>query len=287
MKIGTVTIDGRPVTVVSRDGRLVRLDHAPVGTAFVSAWVASDTSLHDQVAQALTYELPPEVWVDPETAIFLPPIPDARLVIAIGLNYASHCREQGKEPPATPVFFAKLPSCLTGHRQSVVHWPVTSRLDFEGELAVVIGRGGRAIPEHEALSALFGYSVFNDVTARDLQRSDGQWVRGKSLDTFGPMGPLITLARDVPDPQALRLQTRVNGELRQDASTAEMAFGVARIVAHVSQAITLRPGDVITTGTPAGVGVFASPPRFLEKDDRMEVTIEGLGTLSNTVAGPD
>ncbi len=288
MKFGTITVAGQPVTVIAHRGMLVPLASAPCGCPFIAAWCLEEASgpLHQIAAGALSGAVPRSAWLDPAEAVFLPPVPDCRTVIAIGLNYASHCAEQGKETPLTPMFFAKLPSCLAAHRQPVIRWPVTSQLDFEGELAVVIGRGGRAIPESEALSRVFGYSVFNDVTARDLQHADRQWVRGKSLDTFGPMGPLMTTAEDVPDPQNLHLQTRVNDEIRQDACTSEMAFSVARIVAHVSEAITLCPGDIITTGTPAGVGLFCKPPRFLVPGDCVEITIEGLGTLHNAIAAP-
>jgi len=288
MKFGLIELDGQSVLSVAQQKWLVPLVMAPIGLTFVRGWSVEGLHgpLHRLVHDALSGAVPRSAWLDPAEAVFLPPVPDCRTVIAIGLNYASHCAEQGKKTPLAPMFFAKLPSCLAAHRQPVIRWPITSQLDFEGELAVVIGRGGRAIPESEALSRVFGYSVFNDVTARDLQRADRQWVRGKSLDTFGPMGPLITTADDVPDPQNLHLQTRVNGEIRQDACTSEMAFSVARIVAHVSEAITLCPGDIITTGTPAGVGLFCKPPRFLVPGDCVEITIEGLGTLHNAIAAP-
>jgi 2-keto-4-pentenoate hydratase/2-oxohepta-3-ene-1,7-dioic acid hydratase in catechol pathway len=291
MRFATVLHDGRTKTVLDRDGVLVDLAAAadgtfPVGRALVDAWIAHDPGVRAAARRAAESPAGALPTVPPASVRFLPPIPDAGQAFAIGLNYLSHCREQGKDAPAEPMFFNKNVTALAGHGDGIVRWPLTSQLDFEGELAVVIGRGGRAIPEAEALRHVFGYTIMNDVTARDLQRTDRQWARAKGMDTFAPMGPFMVTADRVGDPQALRIRTWVNGEPRQDASTAEMTFPVARLIAHVSGAITLRPGDLISTGTPAGVGVFAKPPRFLVPGDEVRIAIDGIGELVNRVVEP-
>jgi 2-keto-4-pentenoate hydratase/2-oxohepta-3-ene-1,7-dioic acid hydratase in catechol pathway len=290
MRLGTVLVNGRATTVADRAGALVDLcalsPHVPVGRALVAAWEAGDAEVRNAARAAMTEAVPALPTLDPAAVTWLPPIPDARTVFAVGLNYLSHCREQGQSAPAEPLFFTKLPSSYNGHMGDVVAWPLTQELDYEGELAVVIGRGGRAIPEADALSRCFGYTVMADFTARDLQRRDRQWTRAKGLDSFAPFGPFVATRDEVPDPSALRIVTTVDGEVVQDAPTSEMTFGVARLVSYLSQAITLRPGDVITTGTPAGVGVFAKPPRFLVPGNEVRVRIDGIGELVNRVVPP-
>jgi 5-carboxymethyl-2-hydroxymuconate isomerase len=203
-------------------------------------------------------------------------------VVAIGLNYQSHAIEQNIETPPAPLIFAKFPTSVIGPGAAIAWDPtLTSEVDFEGELAVVIGRRARNVSEAEALDFVLGYTCGNDVSARDLQFGDRQWVRGKSLDTFCPLGPWVVTRDEIPDPQALRVRTTVSGETLQDGHTRDMIFGVARIIAHASQAFTLEPGDVIMTGTPSGVGVFRDPKRFLRDGDLVEIEIEGIGVLSN------
>jgi 5-carboxymethyl-2-hydroxymuconate isomerase len=205
------------------------------------------------------------------------------MLLGVGLNYRDHAAETGAELPREPLLFAKLTGAVTGPAADVVRPSYTDELDYEGELAVVIGRRARDVPEHRALEHAFGYAVMNDVTARDRQRAEPQWIRAKGGDTFAPFGPWITTADEVPDPQALAIRTTVNGELRQEGRTADMVFGVAALIAWCSAAFTLEPGDVITTGTPAGVGVARRPPVFLAPGDRVRVEIDGLGALENTV----
>ncbi len=293
MKFGTVLrADGVAVPVVGRNMGLVDLAalgadrgmSVPVpGRAFIIAWESGDVGLKGLVAAACSDD-PAGLPMLPASAVrFLPPVPDAATVLAVGLNYRTHCAEQGKSPPEAPMFFAKLTSAMSGHGAPIPAWSVTAELDFEGELAVVIGRGGRAIPEALALDHVFGYTILNDVTARDLQRNDRQWTRAKSLDGYAPMGPLVATRDEIADPQNLRIRTWVNGQLRQDGGTDDMAFTVARIIAVASEAITLRPGDVITTGTPSGVGVFDKPPRFLVPGDVVRIRIDGIGELENMV----
>jgi 5-carboxymethyl-2-hydroxymuconate isomerase len=212
------------------------------------------------------------------------PIPTPGKIVAIGLNYMDHIREAGMEVPTTPLVFAKFPSSVIGHGDPIViDRAVTQRVDWEVELAVVIGRELRDVRPADALDHVAGYTVANDVSARDVQFADGQWVRGKSLDTFCPLGPQVVEPAAIGDPQALRLRTRVNGELVQDSSTSEMVFGVAELLAFCSRSFTLNPGDVLLTGTPWGCGEFMDPPRSLQDGDLVEVEIDGIGTLANPV----
>jgi 2-keto-4-pentenoate hydratase/2-oxohepta-3-ene-1,7-dioic acid hydratase in catechol pathway len=204
-------------------------------------------------------------------------------LIGIGLNYRDHAAERGEPLPAEPLMFAKLTTSVTGPAGPVVLPDYTAELDYEGELAVVIGREARDVPPARALEHVFGYAIMDDVTARDRQRAEPQWVRAKGGDAFGPFGPWVTSADEVPDPQALRIRTWVNGELRQDGSTADMVFGVAELVAYCSDQFTLEPGDVITTGTPAGVGSARRPPAYLGAGDTVRVEVERLGALEHRV----
>jgi len=214
----------------------------------------------------------------------LAPIPrPAKNLVCLGRNYRAHAEERGEEVPQAPIFFTKAPTCVIGPGEAIEYPSVTQLLDYEGELAVVIGRGGKQIPKERALEHVFGYTILNDVTARDVQRLHHQWFRGKSLDTFGPMGPWIVTADEIPDPQALRIRTWVNGELRQDAPTSQMIFSVAEIIAWLSDGMTLEPGDIIATGTPAGVGEQAGQVRPLQRGDRVRIEVEGIGTLENPV----
>ena len=212
------------------------------------------------------------------------PLRSPSKLACVGLNYHAHCRETGMAAPERPLIFAKFNSSLTGP-DSRIEWPegLTEQVDWEAELAVVIGRRVRAVSESEALEAVFGYTAANDVSARDLQFSDQQWVRGKSLDTFCPLGPVVVTADEFGDPQDKRLLARVNGETMQDSTTAEMIFGVAEIVSFLSHACTLGPGDVILTGTPWGVGGFRDPPIFLKPGDTVEVEVENIGVLQNEI----
>ncbi|MBV9928596.1 MAG: fumarylacetoacetate hydrolase family protein [Acidobacteria bacterium] len=212
---------------------------------------------------------------------FLPPVFPGK-ILAIGRNYVDHAIEGGETPPVAPLIFTKLPNSLNAHGQTVVLHDISSQIDYEAELAVVIGRRARRVSEEEALAHVFGYTLINDVSARDLQFGDGQWVRGKSLDGFAPLGPFVTTRDEVGDVQSLHIEGRLNGEVMQSSNTSKMIFGVAHLIHYISQAITLEPGDVIATGTPEGVGVFRQPPVLLKDGDVFEVEVEGLGTLINT-----
>jgi 5-carboxymethyl-2-hydroxymuconate isomerase len=205
-------------------------------------------------------------------------------IVAVGLNYLDHVEETGMEAPSRPLLFAKFPSSVVGPADEIVFdRRVTERVDWEVELGVVVGAAMRDVSSASALDHVFGYTIGNDVSARDVQFSDGQWVRGKSLDTFCPIGPSIVTADAIPDPQALRLSTKVNGEVVQDSSTAKMIFPVAEILAFCSRSFTLDPGDLVLTGTPWGCGEFMTPKRSLHDGDVVEVAVEGIGFLRNPV----
>jgi 2-keto-4-pentenoate hydratase/2-oxohepta-3-ene-1,7-dioic acid hydratase in catechol pathway len=204
-------------------------------------------------------------------------------IVCVGLNYHDHCREQSIEPPAYPMLFSKFANAVSHPGAPVTRPRATEQLDLECELAVVIGARASRIGRDEAPAAIFGYTILNDVTMRDLQKEDRQWLRAKGSDGFAPMGPAVVTANELTDPQHLRMGSYVNGVPWQDSTTAEMVFDVATIVAFVSRTITLEPGDVIATGTPAGVGHYRSPPRYLAAGDVMRCEIEGIGTIENPV----
>jgi 2-keto-4-pentenoate hydratase/2-oxohepta-3-ene-1,7-dioic acid hydratase in catechol pathway len=212
-----------------------------------------------------------------------PPVTRPSKVVALGLNYLDHAEESKGAVPDVPLLFAKFPSSLIGHNDPI-SWDrgVTAKVDFEAELAVIIGKKVYQIPEGDAMEAVFGYTCANDVSARDLQFGDGQWVRGKSLDSFCPLGPWIVTPDDLPDPHSLTIQCRVNNRLMQDSHTGRMIFRVPEVISFLSKHFTLFPGDVVLTGTPHGVGAFREPPVYLSDGDEVSVEIEGIGQLSNT-----
>jgi len=207
-------------------------------------------------------------------------------IVCIGLNYRDHAEEQGADLPERPLLFAKWPNTLIGDGDPIRIPSISEQVDYEAELGVVIGRRASRVSKEDALDYVRDYVVANDVSGRDLQFSDSQWVRGKSLDTFLPVGEPVP-ASEVPDPQALGIRAILNGETMQDSSTANMVFGVADLIAFVSQAITLEPGDLIITGTPAGVGIFRDPPRLLQPGDEITIEIDGLGSITNPVVAAD
>jgi 5-carboxymethyl-2-hydroxymuconate isomerase len=220
--------------------------------------------------------------LEPSSVRLLAPVPRPGKVIAVGLNYFDHAREGGVEPPAEPMLFAKFTTSVVGPG-AIVAWDpdLTGSVDLEAELGVVIGRTARRVSEADALSHVLGYTCINDVSARDLQRSDKQFVRAKSLDTFCPMGPVIVTTDEIPDPQRLAIRSFLGDRVAQDSDTSQMIFGVARLVAFCSRAFTLEPGDVIATGTPSGVLVYRDPPERLRDGDVMTIEIEGIGRLTN------
>jgi 2,4-didehydro-3-deoxy-L-rhamnonate hydrolase len=211
------------------------------------------------------------------------PIDRPGKIVCVGLNYRDHAEEQGTELPSAPLLFAKWPNALIGPGEPIVIPRVSTQVDYEAELGVVIGERVRGVSKENALDSVRGYICLNDVSARDLQFSDGQWTRGKSADTFCPVGPRLVPAAEVPDPQALGIRCVLNGEVMQDSTTANMIFTVPEIIAYTSATMTLEPGDLIATGTPAGVGVFRDPPVLLKDGDEVTIEIDGLGALTNPV----
>ncbi len=270
-----VVADGRwlPATDLLTDGPSVMVDLLAGGTAALDSLRSAAEASAGRIARD------GQRMDDTE---YLAPVPRPGKVIAIGRNYKAHADEQGVDPPPAPLIFSKWPSSVVGHG-AAIRWSaeLTTQVDYEAELAVVIGRAARRVTVEDALDHVLGYTCLNDVSARDLQFGDGQWVRGKSLDTFCPMGPVLVTADEIGDPQRLAVSCTVGSERVQDANTAQMYFSVAEIISHCSNAFTLEPGDVIATGTPGGVGVFRDPPRFLGDGDRVSVEVEGIGRLEN------
>ena len=211
------------------------------------------------------------------------PLPRPGKVIAVGLNYKDHAAEAGVPLPEAPVLFTKFTTSLIANGENIVRHKGVTQLDWEAELAVVIGKRASHVSESEALDYVSGYTCMNDVTDREAQSKDGQWVRSKSYDTYGPIGPVIIPASDIPDPHNLKIEARLNGKTMQSSNTKNLIFNVPFLIAYISKTITLEPGDVITTGTPHGVGTFWKPPIFLQPGDVIEIEIEKIGILRNTV----
>ena len=213
----------------------------------------------------------------------LPPIDRPGKIVALGINYRDHAEETEIALPEFPVVFSKFPSAVIGPGDDIVIPKVSNKIDWEVELGVVIGQTCKAVEFKDALDYVAGYTVLNDVTARDIQMGDGQWVRGKSLDTFCPMGPCIVTADELGDASGLKMHTKVNGTIKQDSSTSNLVFDVPHIISHLSQSFSLEPGDVIATGTPAGVGFTRKPPEYLKHGDEVEAYVEDIGNLKNKV----
>ncbi|HZF75348.1 MAG TPA: fumarylacetoacetate hydrolase family protein [Acetobacteraceae bacterium] len=277
MRLVTFEASGQRVGALDAEGRVRRLEF--------------DGSMLDLIRAGGA--LPAQGGVV-EGARILAPIPrPAKNIFCVGKNYHEHAKEfagsgfdaTAKEVvPEFPVVFSKPPTCVIGPGEPIpAHLDPTGSVDYEGELAVVIGRAGRGIARADALRHVFGYTIVNDVTARTLQHRHRQWILGKGLDGFAPMGPAILTADEVPDPRALRLTTHVNGERRQDAPVADLIFDIPTLIETISAGITLEPGDIIATGTPAGVGIGFTPPRFLARGDMVRVEVAGIGVLENPV----
>jgi 2-keto-4-pentenoate hydratase/2-oxohepta-3-ene-1,7-dioic acid hydratase in catechol pathway len=268
MRIATIQTDDGPKLVVDVDGDYRRLECGLDLLSLVQAGVdPRDLAVGDAVAGELAAPLQPGK------------------IVAVGLNYLDHIRESRLSQPVRPLVFAKFPSSVTGPSDPIVlDAELTTQVDWEVELGVIVGRRMRNVAAGAALHHVFGYTVGNDVSARDVQFSESQWTRGKSFDTFCPIGPVVVTPDEIPDPQVLALRTRVNGEVMQDSSTAEMLFGVAELHAFCSRNFRLEPGDLLLTGTPWGCGYFMEPPRALEIGDLVECEVERIGVLRNAVA---
>lgn len=216
-----------------------------------------------------------------------PPVLSPSKILAVGLNYASHAAEQNAKLPEFPLVFSKCTTALIGPEDHIRLPRISDQIDYEAELAIVIGKEARSISAERAMEYVAGYTIMNDVTARDIQRRERQWTRAKGLDTFAPCGPWLVTPDEVPNPHSLRIELRVNGEVRQSANTSDLIFKIPQLIEFISQDLTLRPGDIISTGTPSGVGVFRQPPVFLKPGDQIEIEIESIGRLSNRVIGPE
>ena len=216
-------------------------------------------------------------------ATLLAPVGDPQKIICIGQNYRDHCAEQNQPLPERAIIFSKYPTALIGPNENIVLPRSSEQVDYEAELAFVIGKRAKHVSESDAKSYIAGYMCLNDVSARDIQFADKQWVRGKTFDTFAPTGPSLVTADEIEDPHNLNISLTLNGQTMQSSNTSNLIFGVYYLVSYLSQGITLEPGDIITTGTPGGVGIFRNPPVLLKPGDSVTVTIEGLGNLTNPV----
>jgi 2-keto-4-pentenoate hydratase/2-oxohepta-3-ene-1,7-dioic acid hydratase in catechol pathway len=284
MRLGTLlTADGPKLVGATLDNRCVDLCAVdPQLPTTLKATLAHSEGLA-AAAGALAHGLSRGPYVTGKLAA---PIGEPGKVICIGLNYRDHAAESGSPIPTEPVVFSKFSQAVIGPEETIVLPRAAHEVDYEAELVVVIGQRGKNIPRDKAGQYVAGYTVGNDVSARDWQkgRPGGQWLLGKTPDTFAPTGPWLVTADEIGDPHALRIQLRLNGETMQNSTTKELIFGIDQLIAHISQLVTLQPGDLIFTGTPPGVGAARKPPVFLKPGDRVEVDIEHVGVLKNVVA---
>ena len=262
------------------EDRLIGLRSA--GFTDLRALIAGGADALDRAQRWLLHP-PGGELIDAATATLLAPIPRPPKIVCIGLNYRDHAEESRMPIPEVPTVFAKFPTAANGHRRPIVLPKASTKPDYEAELAVVVGRGGRYIPEAAWREHVFGYTIFNDVSARDFQMATSQWIMGKTFDTFAPFGPAIVTADEIEDPHNLDISLTLNGEVMQHSNTRNLIFQVPRLIAFLSSVFTLEPGDIIATGTPGGVGFARKPPRYLKAGDQVTVRIEGLGELSNPV----
>ena len=280
MRFVTIQRDGDTEPGVLLDGRAIPIQGAGFASVLevieggaeaqtrVRRWIAGPASSHG---------------LDPAGLTFAAPIPRPPKLICIGLNYRDHAAESKLAIPEVPTMFAKFPTAVIGPGQPIVLPKNSTKPDYEAEFAVVIGRRGRHVAENDWRDYVFGYTILNDVSARDFQMATSQWMIGKTFDTFAPFGPAIVTADEIADPHSLRISLTLNGETMQDSSTGNLIFKLPQLIAYLSSVFTLEPGDVIATGTPAGVGFARKPPRWLRPGDEVRIQIEGLGELVNPV----
>ena len=282
MKLATILTDRGPRAALAVPGGLVDLHAAdPSIPDSLPGILAAGSECLERVAACA--QMDPTVAEDQPR--FLPVIPSPQKILCVGLNYADHARESGAEVPEEPVIFSKFASALTGHGQPIELPRTSAEVDYEAELVVVIGRRGKHVPEQQAMDYVAGYACGHDVSARDwqLRKPGGQWLLGKTFDTFAPVGPYLVTRDEVPDPHQLDIQLRLNGQTMQSSNTRELIFSIPRLIAYISQVMTLEVGDLIFTGTPPGVGFSRKPPVFLKPGDVAEVEIQHLGVLRNPV----
>ncbi len=265
---------------VVAEGQVIGIRGA--GFETVAEVVAGGADALDRVLRWINNP-PGREQLDPAALKLAAPIPRPPKIICIGLNYRDHAAESNMAVPKVPTVFAKFPTAAIGHLVPIVLPKASTQPDYEAELAVVIGKGGRYIPEARWREHVFGYTMLNDVSARDFQMATTQWIMGKTFDTFAPMGPTIVTADEIPDPHCLDISLVLSGDVMQHSNTRNLIFGIPQLIAYLSSVFTLEPGDIIATGTPAGVGFARKPPRFLKPGDECRVRIEGLGELINPV----
>ena len=280
MQFLTLERQGWKEPAVLVDGRAVGLRDA--GFPDMLSVIAGGADALDRVRRWLAGD-PPSEPLDLASTRVWAPIPSPSKIICIGLNYRDHAAEAKMTLPEVPTVFAKYGNSVTGHLHPIVIPKNTAKPDYEAELAVVIGRTGRHIPAAAWRDYVFGYTIFNDVSARDFQMQTSQWTMGKTFDTFAPFGPTIVTADEIDDPHTLAISLSVNGEVLQNSNTSNLVFGIPRLIEFLSSVMTLSPGDIISTGTPAGVGFSFKPPRWLRPGDEVAVEVQGLGRLVNSV----
>ena len=284
MKLVTFDAGSGPRAGALHNGRV--LDLAEISSGCLPSDMVGILQYGDEgldTARKVVAEAPADAGHAEADVKILAPLLNPSKVVAIGLNYMDHCREQKVDPPELPLIFTKFTTSIVGPGDDIVWDPnLTSQVDYEVELALVIGKTARQVKAADALDYVAGYTICHDVSARDLQFGDGQWVRGKSLDTFCPLGPWLVTKDEIADPHNLSIRCLVNGEALQDSSTKELIFDLPTLIEFCSNAFTLSPGDIITTGTPDGVGVFRDPKIFLKDGDVVTCEIEGLGQITNT-----
>ncbi len=283
MRLVSYLRDGTPRSAGVRDGMYVDLHEAddalPTSMKMLLAQGSDGLArVAEAVARGESFE--------PFSVQLTAPVPDPEKIICIGLNYADHAAESGIAIPSEPVVFNKFPSAVRGHGETILLPELSEQVDYEAELVVVIGRGGRHISREDAFAHVAGYACGHDVSARDwqLQKPGGQWLMGKTFDTFAPFGPELVMADEIDAPGSLDIRLRLNGQCMQDSNTRQLIFPIDHLISYLSGVCTLQPGDVIFTGTPPGVGMARKPPVFLKPGDMVEVEIEGIGTLRNPVA---
>lgn len=278
MRLASLNIDGSTTVAAAADGDLVDLG-PKLGLRSLREAIAG--GVVERLAEGSLRVDGPSL--DGDSASFLPPVPDPRRVLCAGFNYAAHAAESDHERPEQPTFFVRFASSHVGHRQPIVRPQASEMLDWEGELAVVIGREGRHVAPEQALSHVAGYTCFADNSVRDYQMHGTQATAGKNFERSGSFGPWLTTADEVGDPEGLEVITRLNGEQVQHGKLRDLVFGIPALVAYVSTFTRLQPGDVIATGTPSGIGLRRDPPRFLAAGDVLEVEVPGVGRLENPV----
>lgn len=290
MKITNIYSAEEKISVAVVEGdralNLANLDGGEPAFASVTQWLRSGDSARDRALSLLKEaRKQSSSWQPLNLVRYAPLVGQDCRIFCVGLNYADHVAENNLSPPASPVFFSKLASTVTPHESAIVLPSGSEQVDYEAEFAFVIGRQAKRVSVEDAAGYIAGYTIMNDVSARDMQFRDGQWFRGKNCDTFAPLGPWLVTADSIEEPANLKLQMRLNGRVRQNSNTSNLVFGPPVLLSFLSQSLTLEPGDIISTGTPGGIGYYANPKVFLQPGDVVEVEIESIGILRNSVAG--